>query len=140
MLGCESLINGIDESFSGEERGLQVAFKSRGQSIGACIRPYCLLTTLILALFASSLSRSQQTHPQKAVQSPSPELQQGIALAQSGDFKKAEEAFKQAVVLHPNDPRALTALGQVQEQLGELPESVETFQKVIECDPRSAEA
>ena len=123
-----------------EEWGLQVALPGRGQSIGACIGLYCLLAGLILALFSGSLSRSQETRQQKDDPSSSPELQRGIALAQKGDFKKAEEAFEQAVTLHPSDARALTALGQVQEQLGKLPESIETFRKVIELDPRSADA
>ncbi len=84
--------------------------------------------------------RSQQIHQQKAEQASGPELERGIALAQKGDLKKAEEAFEQAVALHPQNPRALTALGQVQDQLAELPESVKTFNKVIELDPLSAEA
>jgi tetratricopeptide (TPR) repeat protein len=67
-------------------------------------------------------------------------LETGIALARKGDFKEAEEAFEQAVTLHPRDARVLTALGQVQEQLGELSESIETFRKVIELDPLSADA
>jgi tetratricopeptide (TPR) repeat protein len=117
-----------------------VGLDSRRHSLDGSIRLYCLLANLILALSVGSQTRSRQAHPQNAVQSSSPELQQGIALAQRGDFKKAEEAFEQAVALHPQDPRALTALGQVQDQLGELPESVETFHKVIELDPRSAEA
>jgi len=117
-----------------------VMLQGRGHSSGGRIRPYCLLAGLILASWGGSLSRSQRTHPQKAEQSSSPELQRGIALAQKGDFKKAKEAFEQAVANRPHDPRALTALGQVQEQLGELPESVETFQKVIALDPLSAEA
>lgn len=101
---------------------------------------HCLLVGLILALSAGSLSRSQETRRQKDDLSSSPELQRGIALAQKGEFKKAEEAFKQAVALHPRDARALTALGQAQEQLGKLPESIETFRKVIELDPQSADA
>ena len=128
------------ESFSREERSLQVPLLSRGQSIGACIGRYCLLASLILVIFAGSLSRSQETPEQKDGLSASPELQRGIALAQKGDFKKAEEAFEQAVTLHPRDARSLTALGQVQEQLGKLPESIETFRKVIELDPSSADA
>jgi tetratricopeptide (TPR) repeat protein len=128
------------ESFSWEERGLQVALHSRGQSIGAWIGLYCLLASLILTLFSGSLLRSQETRQQKNDLSSSPELQRGIALAQKGDFKKAEEAFEQAVTLHPRDARALTALGQVQEQLGKLPESIKIFRKVIELDPRSADA
>jgi tetratricopeptide (TPR) repeat protein len=128
------------ESFSWEERGLQLAIHSRGQSIGAWIGLYCLLASLILTLFSGSRLRSQETRQQKDDLSSSPELQLGIALAQKGDFKKAEEAFEQAVTLHPRDARALTALGQVQEQLGKLPESIEIFRKVIELDPRSADA
>jgi tetratricopeptide (TPR) repeat protein len=128
------------ESFSSKERGLEVTLHNRGQSLGACITLYCLWACLILALFSGSLSRSQETRQLKDDVSSRPELQRGIALAQKGDFKKAEEAFEQAVTLHPSDARALTALGQVQEQLGQLPESIETFNKVIELDPLSAEA
>ena len=113
---------------------------SRGQSIGACIGLYSLLASLILVIFSGSLSRSQEARQQKDGLSASPELQRGIALAQKGDFKRAEEAFEQAVTLHPRDARALTALGQVQEQLGKLPESIAIFRKVIELDPRSADA
>ncbi len=115
-------------------------FIVRGQSISGCISLYCLLASLILALCSGSLSRSQETRQEKDDLSSSPELQRGIALAQKGDFKKAQEAFEQAVTLHPRDARALTALGQVQEELGKLPESIETFHKVIELDPRSADA
>lgn len=113
---------------------------SRGQSIGAYTGLYCLLASLILALFSGSLSRSQETRQQKDDPSPGPELRRGIALAQKGDFKEAEEAFEQAVALHPSDPRVSTALGEVQAQLGKLPESIETFRKVIEIDPLSADA
>jgi tetratricopeptide (TPR) repeat protein len=117
-----------------------VALQTREHSIGPCIRISCLLTSLILISLGSSLSCSQEKRTQKADLSSGPELERGIALAQKGDLKKAEEAFGQAVILHPRDPRALTALGQVQEQLGELPESIETFRKVIAFDPLSPEA
>ena len=128
------------ESFSCEGWGLQVVLDSRGQSISAYAGHCCLFASLILALFSGSLSRSQERRPQEDDLSSGQELQRGIALAQKGDFKKAEEAFEQAVALHPGDARSLTALGQVQEQLGKLPESIETFRKVIELDPRSADA
>jgi tetratricopeptide (TPR) repeat protein len=98
------------------------------------------LAGLILVPFSGSVSRSQETPQQNAGQAPSPELRRGIALAQKGDFKNAEEAFEKAVTLHPQDARSLTALGQVQEELGKLPESIETFRKVIELDPLSATA
>jgi len=101
---------------------------------------YYLLASLILALFSGFLSHSQETRHQKVDLSSDPELQRGISLARKGDFKKAEEAFEQAVALHPDDPRTLTALGEVQAQLGRLPESIETFRKVIELDPLSASA
>jgi len=117
-----------------------VALHCQGKSIGACISPYCLLASLILVLFSGSLSLSQETRQQSADLSSDPELQSGIALAQKGGFKKAEAAFEHALTLHPSDARALTALGQVQEQLGKLPESIQAFRKVIEIDPLSAEA
>jgi tetratricopeptide (TPR) repeat protein len=117
-----------------------VVIHLRGQPIGAFIRLCCLLSGFILALFFATLSRSQETRQQKADLTSSPELQRGIALAQKGDLKGAEGAFVLAVTLHPHDAGALTALGQVQEQLGKLPESIETFRKVIELDPLSAEA
>jgi tetratricopeptide (TPR) repeat protein len=113
---------------------------SGGQSTGAYTGRYCLLASLILALFSGSLSHSQETQKEKDDLSSGPELQRGIALAQKGEFKEAEEVFEQAVALHPDDPRALTALGEVQAQLGKLPESIATFHKVIELDPLSADA
>src|SRR3984957_8398543 len=113
----------------------------QSRSVNRCCGRYCLWAGLLLALFFSgSLSRAQATRQQNDDLSSGPELQQGIALAQKGDFQKAEEAFEQAVALHPSDARALTALGEVQEQLGKLPESIETFGKVIALDPRSADA
>ena len=117
-----------------------MALHRRGQSKCTYISPYCLLASVILALVSGSLSRSQVTRQHKDDLSSSTELERGIALARTGKFREAEEAFEQAVTLHPRDARALTALGQVQEQLGELPESVETFHKVIELDPLSPEA
>jgi tetratricopeptide (TPR) repeat protein len=95
---------------------------------------------IIVALCSCSSSHAQERPSFRTDRSSNRELETGIALAQKRDFKKAEEAFEQAVTLHPRDARALTALGQVQEQLGKLPESIETFRKVIELDPRSPEA
>lgn len=114
--------------------------QSRGTSIGAHIRLCCLFPSLILASLSGFPSSSQDTRQQNAELSFNGELQKGIALAQKGDLKGAEEAFEEAVVLQPRDPRALTALGQVQEQSGKLSESIETFSRVIELDPLSAEA
>src|SRR5258708_2833281 len=123
MLRCASPIKAREaKSFSVEERSLQVALHSRGQPTGACICHGLFLPGLALVLFGGTLSRSQEARPQKADLTSSPEVQRGIDLAQKGDLKGAEGAFVLAVALHPHDPRALTALGQVQERLGKLPE------------------
>ncbi len=98
--------------------------------------PYCLSASLILALLSGSLSHSQETRDQTADLSSGPELQKGIALAQEGDFKKAEEAFEQALTLHPREARVLTALGEVQEQLGKLP----AWRRAIALNPQYSEA
>ena len=42
-----------------------MVFQSRGQSIGAYAGRYCLLASVILALFSGALSRSQETRLQK---------------------------------------------------------------------------
>ena len=67
-------------------------------------------------------------------------LQNGVNLARNGDLKAAEEAFRHAVALRPQDPRALTALGQVQEQLGEISGAIRTFRTVLALDPNSSDA
>jgi tetratricopeptide (TPR) repeat protein len=121
-------------------KGFQMANVSRGQSKSSCSGHYGIWLGLILALSCCSPSHSQVRQSPRADQSSNQELERGIALAQKDDLKGAEEAFQQAVTLHPNDARALTALGQVQEQQGKLSESIETFRKVIELDPRSADA
>jgi tetratricopeptide (TPR) repeat protein len=117
-----------------------VELHRRGQPNASWSSPCCLLLGLILASFSSSPSHCQQARQHKVDRSSGPALDAGVDLARKGKFKEAEEAFEQAVALHPSDPRALTALGQVQDQLGELPESIETFRKVIELDPLSADA
>jgi tetratricopeptide (TPR) repeat protein len=141
MLLCQISIHRAGSKLnSREDSSVLAPLRIPGQSIGGYIRLFGLSASLIFALFSGSLSWSQEKQPQKAGLSGGPELQRGIALAQKGDFKNAESVFEQAATLHPRDARALTALGQVQEQLGKLPESIETFRKVIELDPLSPEA
>lgn len=125
---------------SGEERGFQVALQRPGTSKGACSGFSCLIIGLIFASYSGILSHCQQPRQYKPAPSSDPILEKGVSLAQKGDFKEAEEVFEQAVALHPHDARALTALGQVQDQLGSLSESIETFRKVIALDSLSAEA
>ena len=94
----------------------------------------------ILALSFCSLFHAQDRLSARTDRPSSRELETGIALAQKGDLAGAEESFERAVVLHPGDAQALTALGQVQEQQGKLSESIQTFRGVIGLDPLSADA
>jgi tetratricopeptide (TPR) repeat protein len=105
-------------------------------------KPYFLLTGHVLVavvlLCASSFSQSGE---QRASDRPFDDwIQMGVAAARNGDLKTAKQAFQQAVSLRPRDPRALTALGQVQEQLGEYSASIQTFREVLEIDAASPEA
>jgi len=122
------------------ERSFQVELDRRGQANDVWGSLCCLLLGLILASFSGSTSHCQGVRQQEADRTSDPTLDAGIALARKGKFEAAEVAFMQAVALHPNDPRALTALGQVQDQLGKVPDSIETFRKVIALDPQSADA
>jgi tetratricopeptide (TPR) repeat protein len=82
-------------------------------------------------------SHSQETGKRALLDS---ELRTGIALARKGDLRGAEVVFEDVVARHPGDPLALTALGQVQDQLGQSVDSIATFRKVLTLDPRSADA
>ena len=117
-----------------------MAHFSRWQSRIENTRSYWSLLGVILALSFCSLSHAQEKPSARTDRPSSRELETGIALAQKGDFAGAEKSFERAVVLHPRDAQALTALGQVQEQQGKLSESIETFRRVIGLDPHSADA
>lgn len=96
------------------------------------------LVFLTALLFHSSYC--QQAGERQAGRSIDSELRTGVALARKSDFRGAEAVFEDVVKRHPNDPFALTALGQVQDQLGKSPDAIATFRKVLVLDPRSAEA
>jgi protein O-GlcNAc transferase len=95
---------------------------------------------LILALLSNSRSRSQEARRPRSDRSSTDGLEKGIALAQRGALKGAEEAFERAGMLQPRNVRALTALGQVQEPRGRVSESIGTFRKVVGLDSHSADA
>jgi tetratricopeptide (TPR) repeat protein len=104
-------------------------------------KPHYLLTSRVLVavvfLCASSFSHSgERPASDRAFEDW---IQTGVAAARNGDLKAAKQAFQQAVSLRPRDPRALTALGQVQEQLGEYSASTQTFREVLEIDGASPE-
>ena len=67
-------------------------------------------------------------------------LSQGLLHARAGELHAAEADFLRATSIRPQDARALTALGQVEEQLGEYAKSVQTFQAVLRLDEQSPEA
>lgn len=94
----------------------------------------------LLVLSSCSMSHAQDRPSSTSDRSSNRELETGIARAQKGDLRGAEEAFERAVMLQPRNARALTALGQVQEQEGKLPDSIAIFHKVIGLDPASADA
>jgi tetratricopeptide (TPR) repeat protein len=118
----------------------QMANFSRPQSRIENILNYWIWLGVILALSSCSISHAQDMPSSTSDRSSNRELETGIARAQKGDLKGAEEAFERALMLQPRDARALTALGQVQEQQGKLPDSIATFHKVIGLDPASADA
>jgi tetratricopeptide (TPR) repeat protein len=115
-------------------------FRCRGLSSDFLSSCGCLWLGLILVSIFLSPSFCQQASKSKADSASDPALEAGISLAQKGDFTGAEKAFEQVVANHPRDARALTALGQVQDQLGQLSESIENFRKVIVLDPLSPDA
>jgi tetratricopeptide (TPR) repeat protein len=133
-------INGIEADQFGARRSFQIPGLSREQLKSVCLGNRSIWLCVILAVLSCSPIQSQVKQSSGENPSSNERLETGIALVQKGDLKGAEGAFAQAVMLHPQDPRALTALGQVQEQEGKVTESIETFQRVIELDPLSANA
>lgn len=124
----------------GKDRCLLVGRLGR-RSLGA---KWVCVSYIVLGLFffsfAFCLFQIQVRAQQEARPPADSDMQSGIALAQTGDFKGAELAFQSVVIHHPNDPFALTALGEVQDRLGKSREAAATFRKVIALNPLSAEA
>lgn len=123
-----------------ESRRLPVARLDRRLHGAGCIRLRYVLLGLILFSLVFLSFRFQGRAQQQARPPADSDLQSGIALARKGDLKGAELAFQNVVIYHPNEPFALTALGEVKDQLGKSKEAVATFRKVIALNPQSAEA
>jgi tetratricopeptide (TPR) repeat protein len=140
MLHGGSRINGGEAGGFRAHGSSKIANVTRKQLKHSRKWNYPVWLCVILAAFPWSLSKSQVKQTPGADSSFNERLEAGIALARKGDLKGAEGAFAQAVMVRPQDPRALTALGQVQEQLGKVTESIETFQRVVGIDPLSSEA
>jgi tetratricopeptide (TPR) repeat protein len=120
--------------------GFQVSKVGRMHSKTAMTGNCDIWLGIIVALCFCSLSHAQEKPSSRTDRPSNRELETGIALAQKGDLAGAEESFERAVMLHPRDAQALTALGQVQEQQGKSSDSIATFHKVIGLDPGSADA
>jgi Flp pilus assembly protein TadD len=60
----------------------------------------------------------------------------GIALADSGDFAAARDAFGRALVLDPTDPRALESLGVVALREKKPAEARDAFRRALEVNPK----
>jgi tetratricopeptide (TPR) repeat protein len=140
MLHGDSRKSGVEVGGLGVRRSSRIANVIRKQLNYARKWNYSVWLYMILAALPWSRSQSQVKQAQGTVPSFNESLDAGIVLARKGDLKGAEGVFAQAVMVRPQDPRALTALGQVQEQLGKIPESIETFQRVVGIDPLSSEA
>ena len=58
----------------------------------------------------------------------------GFLLTEAGEFKYAEEAFKQAIKIDPQNSRAYTGLGWVYRQMGQPDRAIDAFKKAIDLD------
>jgi len=61
-------------------------------------------------------------------------------LVEQGRLAEAESALDKAANLSPKDSSVLTLLGKVKGRLGQFPEAIALFQRVIQLHPNSAEA
>lgn len=67
-------------------------------------------------------------------------LQLGNAAERRGDLQEAEEAYKKAIDLTPEDPFSWVDLGRISLQARKLDEALQQFRTVLQLDPRMAEA
>jgi len=65
--------------------------------------------------------------------------QRGLIYQYKGDLKKAEEAFKKALELGPNDPIVHYNLAQVYLSEGKLDEAIKMLEEGVALDPQSAQ-
>jgi len=79
---------------------------------------------------------------QTGAQSPSGHelFEQGQSLAQEGRLAESEVVLEKATELSPDDRTILTLLAKIKGRLGEFPEAISLFQRVIALNPKSAEA
>jgi Flp pilus assembly protein TadD len=59
----------------------------------------------------------------------------GIALANAGDFRRAEQEFATGVKLRPLDSAAEANLGAALAELGETKDAIAHFERALQLDP-----
>ena len=67
-------------------------------------------------------------------------FEQGEGLAREGRLAESEVALDKAAQLLPEDRQVLALLGKVKSRLGEFPEAIKLLQRVVDIDPKSADA
>lgn len=54
-----------------------------------------------------------------------------------GDYRRAANAFRNALILHPNDSEALLAMGLLQRRTGDIDAARASFVRALQVDPRN---
>lgn len=68
------------------------------------------------------------------------QLNEGIALMESGDIKSAADRFRKCTEVNPDTAEAHFRLGGALAELGKLAEALEAYKKGVLIDPKDAEA
>ena len=92
--------------------------------------------TLLLAL-SMVLSLAACGSPEEKLQK---QLDQGMALLESGSYEEAIAAFEKAMELSPQDVKAMLCRAQAVLQSGDGKAAMDAFQQVLDLDPANAEA
>jgi len=102
-----------------------------------CIRHGRWLAAFLLASHSFCYAAAQA-----GAQSPSVHelFEQGQTLAREGRIAESEVVLEKAAKLSPDDRTILTLLAKVEGRLGEFPDAISLFQRVIALNPLSAEA
>ena len=67
-------------------------------------------------------------------------LVEGVALAKSRDFQKAEECYQQGLEIHPDHSNLLTAYGALLANKGDKRKAIELLDKALRVDPDHEQA
>jgi Flp pilus assembly protein TadD len=118
------------------------------------LQPSSLLTAVVLglvlfspaqALATVAIRPNELTHPAStpsfmAQASAAQYLDQGIQLGQAGDDRGAEDAFRKAVQLDPNNAEAHANLGVALANQGKRAEAIAEFRQALRLNPNNSMA